>query len=464
MDVESVKSGRSDRSRHSQSASSRNVIRRPHSSHHIHHQSTRAAGRLAGEPHLRYGLESDTDRDDRSSRISRRHRHHMVDSGHEKITMRLFDDPLDDVTVITGATSEFAYSLEDLRKDPQIIGKKTFSRTLCSKFVGFCGSMLVFLLCLGSFVSPVIMVILPKIPALDWEVDNCDPECESALLGIGFKLLILLVATWALFFRNGRASLPRLDPAKALVIFITFLLTFSFWLFYTVRFFQALTVTYLGVVLFASSLVDSLLFIHYLAVILFELKQLKNRFAVKIVRSPDGASRTYAVGQMTVQNLAVWCLDKYYADFQSYNPYLEILPKKSSGASGAPAFKLYDVDGLQGPAGDDKIGGGRSFSVASSSANGGRAGHNDRFYGEQEYERRVLRRRSRLQASAEEAFAHLKRIRADSGESINVDCDAGQSFRAAALHKPFFPVFCACVIESVRECLKHLDVINVVIQ
>ena len=81
---------------------------------------------------------------------------------------------------------------------------------------------------------------------------------------------------------------------------------------------------------YASSLVDALLFIHYLAVILLEVRHLQVQFAVKVTRSPDGMSRTYTVGQLSVQRLASWCLDHYYHDFETYNPYLESVARRSS--------------------------------------------------------------------------------------------------------------------------------------
>jgi len=84
------------------------------------------------------------------------------------------------------------------------------------------------------------------------------------------------------------------------------------------------------VVRYASSLVDALLFIHYLAVILLEIRHLQVQFAVKVVRSPDGVSRTYTVGQLSVQRLASWCLDRYYTDFEAYNPYLESVARRNS--------------------------------------------------------------------------------------------------------------------------------------
>ena len=54
-----------------------------------------------------------------------------------------------------------------------------------------------------------------------------------------------------------------------------------------------------------------------------------------MVRSPDGESRSYAIGQLSVQRAATWILEKYYTDFPVYNPYLERLPPHSPAATNA---------------------------------------------------------------------------------------------------------------------------------
>jgi hypothetical protein len=41
--------------------------------------------------------------------------------------------------------------------------------------------------------------------------------------------------------------------------------------------------------------------------------------------------------------------------------------------------------------------------------------HNERFYEEHDYERRVKKRRARLITAAEEAFTHIKRLHNDQG-------------------------------------------------
>lgn len=79
------------------------------------------------------------------------------------------------------------------------------------------------------------------------------------------------------------------------------------------------------------------------------------RFYIKIVRSPDGESRSYAIGQLSIQRAAVWVLEKYYTEFPIYNPYLEQLPSSPKMNSKLMSntnnvmrnnYKYFDVDGL----------------------------------------------------------------------------------------------------------------------
>lgn len=55
---------------------------------------------------------------------------------------------------------------------------------------------------------------------------------------------------------------------------------------------------YQGIVQYAVSLVDALLFIHYLAIVLLELRQLQPGFSVCVTRSTDGETRHYNLGQL----------------------------------------------------------------------------------------------------------------------------------------------------------------------
>lgn len=89
-----------------------------------------------------------------------------------------------------------------------------------------------------------------------------------------------------------------------------------------------------------------------------------------------------------------------------YNPYLENVTKKHSKHS-STAFKVYDIDGSapNQPANQAQ---GRSLFPAV--ARKRETGHNDRFYDEQDYERKVRKRRARLMVAAEEAFTHIRRM------------------------------------------------------
>lgn len=55
---------------------------------------------------------------------------------------------------------------------------------------------------------------------------------------------------------------------------------------------------YHGIVQFAVSLVDSQLFVHYLAVVLLELRHIKPCYSVRVIRSTDGETCHYNIGQL----------------------------------------------------------------------------------------------------------------------------------------------------------------------
>ena len=58
------------------------------------------------------------------------------------------------------------------------------------------------------------------------------------------------------------------------------------------------------------------------------------RYCIKIVRSPDCQSRTYSIGQLSIQRTAAWVLEKYYTDFPIFNPYVESYPDSGGSVSG----------------------------------------------------------------------------------------------------------------------------------
>lgn len=343
----------------------------------------------------------------------------------------------DNTTCITGNTSDHSVSADDLTKlgrdPPQGVAFR------CQMWLG---SLIAGTLSLCAFLSPIVMVVLPKLDLLTWRLQKCGPECDGLLISFAFKLLILLVGSWAVFFRRPKATMPRIFIFRALILAMVFVFVFSYWLFYGVRIIERRALenelTYHSIVLFAVSLVDALLFIHYLAVILMEIRQVQPQFAIKVLRSPDGESRNYNMGQLSIQRASVWVLERYYRDFSIYNPYLETLPTKNNRKS-LSNFKFYDVDGLNNPNNGGPNNGGSRLVLSSQSGRRRDASHNERFYEEHEYERRVRKRRARLITAAEEAFTHIKRLRDEQGPAIPMDPgEAAQSIfpsMARALQK-----------------------------
>ena len=81
-------------------------------------------------------------------------------------------------------------------------------------------------------------------------------------------------------------------------------------------------------------------------------------------------------------------------------------------------FKVYSVDG--GVVSDTAVSGtgGSAAGVVIPQAGSTRSvtrGHNDRFYDELDYERKLRKRRARLTVAAEEAFNHVTRLHNDKG-------------------------------------------------
>lgn len=410
-DNESVKSGPSERSRRSSSSRHHNHTNnvQNHSSHHQQRQQQ---------------LQKQDDSQQQSYRASRRHSHRSArscttqvkvgDRRDEVIEVQILpqdDNWGDNTTAITGNTSERSVSAEDVSRLGRELDSTPGGLFRCHMWAG---TVLTSVLSLAAFLSPIVMVALPRVEMLEWKVQKCGPECDGLLISFAFKLLILAVATWALFVRRPRATMPRIFIMRAVVLALVFVFIFSYWLFFSVRIYERrhldYELTYLSIVQFALSLVDSLLFIHYMAVILVEIRQLQPQYYVKMVRSPDGQSRSYSIGQLSIQRAAVWMLEKYYQDFPIYNPYLETVPsrhrKQQQQQQQQQAFKVYDVDGV---AEEDHA------PLNQTVLPGRRSGHNDRFYEEHEYERRVRKRKARLVSAAEEAFTHIKRMQEENG-------------------------------------------------
>ncbi|XP_066063055.1 vang-like protein 2 [Chamaea fasciata] len=309
------------------------------------------------------------------------------------------DDNWGETTTVVTGTSEHSISHDDLTRIAKDM--EDGARLDCSRHLGVAlGAALALL----AFLTPLAFLLLPQLLWRD-ELEPCGTPCEGLFISVAFKLLILLLASWALFFRRPKAFFPRVFVFRATLMVLVFLLVVSYWLFYGVRILDSRDRDYRGVVQFAVSLVDALLFVHYLAVVLLELRQLQPQFTLKAVRSADGASRFYNVGHLSIQRAAVWILENYYHDFPVYNPALLNLPK-SVLAKKMSGFKVYSL----GEENSTNNSSGQPRAVMAAAARRRDNGHNEFYYEEAEHERRVRKRRARLVVAVEEAFTHIKRL------------------------------------------------------
>eukprot|EP00096_Caligus_rogercresseyi_P008972 TRINITY_DN2957_c0_g1_i1.p1 TRINITY_DN2957_c0_g1~~TRINITY_DN2957_c0_g1_i1.p1 ORF type:complete len:632 (+),score=167.30 TRINITY_DN2957_c0_g1_i1:297-2192(+) len=278
-----------------------------------------------------------------------------------------------------------------------------------------------------SILSPILMALLPKLGLFQLKEHQllCHIECDGLLVAMSFKLLALILGTWGVFYRRSRSSLPRIRVYRALISSLVLLFVVTFWLFYSAHLIQEdETLQYGSLVRFAMHLVDSLLFVHYAAVILMELRHRQSAYFLKVVRSPDGESHCYPIGQLSVQRAASWVLEKYYTDFSIYNPYLDRLLTGGSTRFGKKGVKIYDLDG----AGNNTDCNSTVVSVASKK--GYSASHNERFHEEYEHEKKLRKRKTRLITATEEAFTHIKRIKSNQRGSEKTPMESVEAAQA----------------------------------
>ncbi|XP_035466886.1 vang-like protein 1 isoform X2 [Scophthalmus maximus] len=308
-------------------------------------------------------------------------------------------------TAITG-TSEHSLSQEDIVRITKDLEDSVGLD--CRRYLALTLAVILGLL---VFLTPLAFLVLPH---LLWpeKLQSCGTACEGLFISVAFKLLILLLAVWALFFRPPRAGLPRVFVFRALLAVLVLLFVISYWLFYGVRILDSQDENYQGIVQYAVSLVDALLFIHYLAIVLLELRQLQPSFSMCVTRSTDGETRQYNLGQLSIQRAALAILEHYYCDFSVHNPAL-LSASKSRAAKHLAGLKVYNVDGPGNNAAAAGLAHSQSRAMIAAAARRRDSSHNELYYEEAEHERRVRKRRARLVVAVEEAFTHIKRMQED---------------------------------------------------
>lgn len=141
----------------------------------------------------------------------------------------LQDDNWGETTTAITGTSEHSLSQEDIVRITKDLEDSVGLD--CRRYFTLTLAVILGLL---VFLTPLAFLVLPH---LLWpeKLQSCGMACEGLFISVAFKLLILLLAVWALFFRPTRASLPRVFIFRALLAVLVLLFVVSYWLFYGVR-------------------------------------------------------------------------------------------------------------------------------------------------------------------------------------------------------------------------------------
>ncbi|CBY38497.1 unnamed protein product [Oikopleura dioica] len=162
---------------------------------------------------------------------------------------------------------------------------------------------------------------------------------------------------------------------------------------------------YLDAITLHSCYVDVLLFLHYLGLVILYIRCKHTVYLLEVIRSTDGEVRYYNAGANSIQATAAYVLQKYYRDFPLYNPALQYR-SKSTYRVRSSSFKVYNID-EQGENQQDEEADARAIITAAARRRD--AGQNERYFHDVEKERRIRKRRSRLQCAAEDAFTVVNR-------------------------------------------------------
>ncbi|CAF1227583.1 unnamed protein product [Didymodactylos carnosus] len=242
---------------------------------------------------------------------------------------------------------------------------------------------------------------------------------------------------WLSKLRRRSECFPRIHLYKTLMLVWLLLILCAYWTYYVWKLllYSINNLNYDQILQYTSSYIDILLFLHYITLLIFEIKYLYPKYVVRIVRSPDGIARQYSIGSMSLQEAGIYLLELYYRDFPQYNPWLEnaqqrtrrnggfrnYSTKSMNSQSTNLNFKIYNVDQTQTTIPTTIISHSRPY--------------NERFYDELEYERRVRKRRTKLLVACEDAFTHVKKCHDERGSHIPMDSrEAAQAVFSSMSH------------------------------
>uniref|UniRef100_A0A913IBM2 Vang-like protein n=1 Tax=Strongyloides stercoralis TaxID=6248 RepID=A0A913IBM2_STRER len=203
-----------------------------------------------------------------------------------------------------------------------------------------------FILIVSSPVMALIPYILNYIDPINFSQPICGIQCNGYAINIMLKTILLTIALYIFYCYSPSHLLPRLDKIRtSLGIFVIFIL-FSFWIFYYFRVIVDNEGNYDEIVSYSVSLLDILLYTHYVSLILIYFKKVEKNFVISITRDVDGEEHMLKLGCMTIQEAAVEIGNYYITNFSSINDsfYRSKANFKFKKPECNPMFKVYDVE------------------------------------------------------------------------------------------------------------------------
>uniref|UniRef100_A0A0N5B7B6 Vang-like protein n=1 Tax=Strongyloides papillosus TaxID=174720 RepID=A0A0N5B7B6_STREA len=316
----------------------------------------------------------------------------------------------DNTTVMTGNTSEHSYVIKSNEYYSQPPSKTPTK--WCSR-ITWLGSAS--LLSIFAIFSPIVMIILPYSFSY-MKIDNspnleCEIDCQGTLITLFVKVTLLILALAAIFWRKRNSNLPRIYVARTSLAMCVVFILISFWLFFVVRVILDKESNYKFIVSFSLSCLDCLLYIHYVAVLWLIIRKVKPEYMVTITRDPDGESKTFVIGRMTIQEASEEIIKFYLSNFPSYNPHFdkqlrEVGRFKTPGPAASSGFKVYNIDGN----GDVGLGipEANAHAIIEAAARRRNGSYSEMLHEEVEIERRIKKRKIKLICSTEEAFSGVR--------------------------------------------------------
>jgi len=339
-----------------------------------------------------------------------------------------------------------------------------------------------------AYISPILFLIIPvfKGEANTATKNNYNvavkTDCQTNILSIILKLITLSMASYWIFWQKSRIIYPRTHWPRLLSLGMMLLTSGIYWLFYTVTILDRPNAGQESAVLFSSNCVDTLLYIHVVAIVVMEIRlkspNSDSLFLCEVVRSTDGEQKFYNLSKMTIQEASFILLQYYYRDFSLNNPASLIigsLSKRrqmkglndSTTANNTQAnmnlsnkdFKIYNVDN---PANQNNLEASaieqskQVLAAVTARKKESNQNANERYYEQLEWERHCRKRKCRLEVTAEDAFNQVNRYEGYTRKTWKQFGNQGNVMDAQEAATVLFPSIARPLQKYLRTTRQHL--------